>query len=120
LQHPSAEDGAGPVRMFYSTTTQLENSLREQLSSRGAWSPGATAGEGQAHLVVILDGGEVDPTGIIAADGMAGVTVFDFSGYLPRKPGPQIKLYDVTVEEIYTDQAGRRRVLGKPDRMSYN
>lgn len=120
LQHPSAEDGAGPVRMFFNTTTQLENSLREQLSSRGAWSPGAKAGEGQAQLVVILDGGEVDPTGIIASDGMAGVTVFDFSGYLPRKPGPQIKLYDVTPEEIYTDQAGRRRVLGTPDRMSYN
>lgn len=120
LQHPSEEDGAGPVRMFYNSTGRLEAALRDQLSSRAGWSPGATAGEGERHLVIILDGGENDPTGIIAADGMAGVTVFDFSGYLPRKPGPHIKLVDVASDQIRTDQAGRRRVLGKPDRLSYN
>lgn len=120
LQHPSDEDGAGPVRMFYNSTGKLEAALRDQLSSRGGWSPGATSGDGEKHLVIILDGGEVDPTGIVAADGMAGVTVFDFSGYLPRKPGAHIKLFDVAVEEVRTEQAGRRRVLGKPDRLSTN
>ncbi|WP_100448189.1 type VII secretion protein EccCa [Glycomyces xiaoerkulensis] len=120
LQHPSDEDGAGPVRMFYNSTSQLESALRDQFTGRAAWSPGATAGEDESHLVVILDGGDVDPTGLIAADGMAGVTVFDFSGYLPRKPGPQIKLLDITEDEIRSDQAGRRRVLGRPDRLSYN
>src|SRR5690606_27899558 len=102
------------------STGQLEAALRDQLSSRAGWSPGAKAGDGERHLVIILDGGEVDPTGIVAADGMAGVTVFDFSGYLPRKPGPHIKLFDIAADEIRTDQAGRRRVLGRPDRLSYN
>jgi DNA segregation ATPase FtsK/SpoIIIE, S-DNA-T family len=120
LQHPSDEDGAGPVRMFYSTSKDFEAALRDQLTSRAAWQPGAKSGDGEKHVVVVLDGAEADPTGMIAAGGMAGVTIFDFSGYLPRKPGPQIKLLDIAEEEIRSDQAGRRRVLGKPDRLSFN
>ncbi|QSB06013.1 type VII secretion protein EccCa [Natronoglycomyces albus] len=117
VQHPSENDGAGPLRMFYDTVPKLERSLREELNGRGNFQQGK-ADEDQKHIVVLIDDGNEEGAAVLAGDGAAGVTVIDFSGYMPRKPSPLHKLLDLSEDTIREEQRGRVRNLGTPDRIS--
>ena len=118
LQHPSKDDGAGSVRMFYESLTDLERSLHSELNGRGGFQQGKGGEDDEKHIVILIDDGDEEKAAIITADGASGVTAIDMSGYMPRKPGPYYKLLDFSGDSIREEQRGRVRNLGKPDALS--
>ncbi|WP_025272719.1 type VII secretion protein EccC [Haloglycomyces albus] len=117
-QHPSTEDGAGEVRLMFHSAEELEKSLRDQLQGRGAWSPASVPPDEQPMVVVVVDGGDVTSDDPIGAGTLAGVSVFDFKGELPRKAGPRYKLIEYE-EDVTATQNHKHRKLGAPDVLSY-
>lgn len=103
VQHPSRLDGAGPVRLMVSSLAQVEGLLGAQLRDRPQFTRNShPAGErspgDRAHLLIVIDGGEV--TGaeqIMLEEGLAGVTLLDLSaslGTLISRRGLQLVIED--------------------------
>ncbi|HEV7824385.1 MAG TPA: type VII secretion protein EccCa [Mycobacteriales bacterium] len=82
-----ATDAAGPGRRVAETLPEVEEAHAELLATLPRHSPNATPVTGQAHLLVVLDGGEVGPDCQLVGGGLAGTTVIDLSGVVPRDAG---------------------------------
>jgi S-DNA-T family DNA segregation ATPase FtsK/SpoIIIE len=90
-QHPGRTDAVGSERLLFSSLAALEESLAEQLGNRTRFSRSAPPLPDQAHLVVLIDGGDVSgEERILLEEGLAGVTLLDISdclGTLPARRG---------------------------------
>src|SRR5262249_11854696 len=80
-------DGAGARRLVFDTMTEAEKYLADDLAGRPPHSFAAKALTTAAHIVVVLDGGEVAPTCQLQGVGRLGTTVVDLSGSVPRDAG---------------------------------
>ncbi len=119
VQHPSRVDGAGPMRMMASSLAQIEELLGEQLRERPRFSRNATPlGEGP-HILIVIDGGEVNGAEqIILEEGVAGVTVLDLSaslGTLTARRGLHLAIEDGA---IGARGAGGVEPFGAPDSLA--
>ncbi|MEV6344879.1 type VII secretion protein EccCa [Actinoplanes sp. NPDC051851] len=121
LPHAQADrlaDSAGAGRLVYDTMAELEAALGSDLSDRPRHTPEAKPLTSAAHLVVILDGGEVAPTCQLAGVGPQATTVLDLSGRVPRDAGRWLLCLDVTENAVSVDRGKRSTSLGKPDTLT--
>lgn len=116
--HPEREDAAGNLRLVAPTMPAIEAMLDDVLSTRPRFNPaGPQAQVVGAHLVVVVDGGDVAGSSHLMADsGLEGVTVIDLSTAPPR-----LLESSMLVLEIAEDGTMRSRTddvesdLGKAD-----
>jgi S-DNA-T family DNA segregation ATPase FtsK/SpoIIIE len=111
-------DAAGASRLVFDSMAQLEEVLGPDLNERPRHSAEARALTSAAHLVVILDGGEVNAGGALHGVGLLGTTVIDLSGLVHRESGRWLLCLDVTAEGISVDQGRRSARLGRPDQLT--
>ncbi|WP_149360583.1 type VII secretion protein EccCa [Lolliginicoccus suaedae] len=80
-EHPGRRDIAGPERMIYPSLHDAAERLAPFLEGRSRFVRGAPATAGQAHVLIVVDGGIVDgDEPLIAGDGVDGVTIIDLDG----------------------------------------
>ncbi|WP_345629633.1 type VII secretion protein EccCa [Rugosimonospora acidiphila] len=111
-------DGAGSVRLFYTSMGDLEAALGEEVSGRPQHSPDAMPLTGSPHLLVVLDGGEVPVASLLQGAGVHGSTVLDLAGAVPHDAGRWLLTLDVAEEMVTADRGERSTPLGRPDRLS--
>jgi DNA segregation ATPase FtsK/SpoIIIE, S-DNA-T family len=114
-QDERRSDAAGATRLVFESMAELETAIGEGLGDRPRHSPDARPLTTAAHLLVILDGGEVAPTCQLQGQGLLGTTVLDTSGMVPRDAGRWLLCLDVTPEALTADRGERRTPLGRPD-----
>ncbi|MEV1329807.1 type VII secretion protein EccCa [Micromonospora costi] len=118
-QHPARSDAAGARRLVFASLAEAEESLAEDLAGRPRFAPEAKPLTTAAHVVVVLDGGEVSPTCQLMGPGLLGATVIDLSGTVPRDAGRWLLCLDAgdgsSLELIRGASSSR---LGRPDRLS--
>ncbi|KQS59219.1 secretion protein EccC [Geodermatophilus sp. Leaf369] len=102
--HPERTDALGKLRLVTPTVPALEAMLDDLLAVRPRFNPaGATAQVAGAHVVVVLDGGDVAGSSHLMSDGgVEGVTVLDLSTPPPR-------LLDRGTLVLEVDETGRMR-----------
>ncbi len=81
-QDPDRVDGAGAARMVYGSLTELDENLGPGLALRARFARSAPATAGVAQVVVVLDGGIANGTGVLD-EGVDSVTLLDLGGYRP-------------------------------------
>ncbi|MFS8520625.1 MAG: type VII secretion protein EccCa [Micromonosporaceae bacterium] len=118
VQHPRRTDGAGALRMVFATLSEAEDALAEELASRQRHTPDAKPLTTAAHVVVVLDGGEVSPTCQLIGVGLQGTTVIDLSGMVPRDAGQWLLCLDVTRDRISVHRGDSETYLGRPDALT--
>jgi DNA segregation ATPase FtsK/SpoIIIE, S-DNA-T family len=118
-QYAADVDAAGPVRLVTDTMGTLEQALAEELAERPRHSPEARAMASGAHVIVVRDGGELNPSGPLHGVGLLGTTVIDLSGVVPRDSGRWLLCLDVTPEGVDIDQGNRSTRLGRPDKLTH-
>ncbi|MBB6032867.1 type VII secretion protein EccCa [Phytomonospora endophytica] len=111
-------DAAGPRRLIVDTMSELEALLADELSDRARGGVDQGSFAETPHVIVLLDGGDVDADCDLAGPGLAGVTVFDLSGMVPRHAGNWLLRLDVTESTLDMFLRGRRTPLGRPDTFS--
>jgi S-DNA-T family DNA segregation ATPase FtsK/SpoIIIE len=117
-QYDAVVDAAGPARLVVESLTELEELLGPELTERPRYTPEARGLTTSAHILVILDGGEVVGATHLQGAGMLGTTVIDLSGMVSRESGRWLLLLDVTAESMAVDQGKRSTPLGRPDKLS--
>lgn len=111
-------DAAGPRRLVFESLAELEAVLGSELTERPRHSPDAKPLTTAAHLLVLLDGGEVSPTSNLAGRGLLGSTVLDLSGMVPRGAGRWLLCLNVHADSVSADRGTQSTPLGCPDRLS--
>jgi S-DNA-T family DNA segregation ATPase FtsK/SpoIIIE len=117
-QYEPRADAAGPGRLVFETMAELEAALEAELSDRPRHSPDAKPLTTAAHLVVVLDGGEVAPTCQLHGVGLLGTTVVDLSGMVPRDAGRWLLCLNASADSLAADRGNRSTSLGNPDRLT--
>ncbi|MEU8259220.1 type VII secretion protein EccCa [Micromonospora sp. NPDC048999] len=118
-QHPGVTDAAGARRMVFASLAEAEAALANELAGRPRFAPEAKPLTTAAHLVVVLDGGEVAPTCALMGSGLLGTTVIDLSGTVPRDAGRWLLCLDAgdgSGLDLVRGSTSSR--LGRPDRLS--
>src|SRR5436305_14415262 len=78
LQHPTARDGMGSVRMTYGSLGELETALSAELMERGRFMRNPQPTQGRTHLLVVIDDGYVSGSErLVSESGLDSVTVLD-------------------------------------------
>ncbi|WP_433207145.1 type VII secretion protein EccCa [Dactylosporangium sp. CS-047395] len=117
-QSPRQVDGAGPVRLVTTTLTEMEDLLGDELAGRQRHRPENKALTTAAHVLVVLDGGEVAPTCQLLGPGLQGTTVLDLSGMVPRDAGRWLLHLTVAPGSAQVSQGDKATSLGAPDAMT--
>ncbi|MGX7672130.1 type VII secretion protein EccCa [Plantactinospora sp. DSM 117369] len=117
-QDDRVTDGAGATRLVFESAAALEEAFRDEFTVRPRHSPDARPLTTAAHLLVVLDGGEVPATSQLHGAGVLGSTVLDLSGMVPRDAGRWLLCLDVTPDTLSADRGDRSMTLGVPDRLS--
>ncbi|MER6913307.1 type VII secretion protein EccCa [Streptomyces sp. NPDC000594] len=119
--HPTAEDGAGPLRQITDDFGRLEELLGgERLRERPGYEPGAEVSTDEPYLVLVVDGTEL-PAGVRAVtSGYRNGVVIDLAGTLPRRDNRyvlRLAVGEESLERITRDTAGTeiRTPLCRPD-----
>ncbi|HEX6683106.1 MAG TPA: type VII secretion protein EccCa [Candidatus Limnocylindrales bacterium] len=117
-QDPARSDATGPVRLFFETMAEFDEVFGSDLAARARHTPESKPLTTAPHLLVVLDGGEVDPTCQLQGQGLLGTTVLDLSGSVPRDSGRWLLCLDVTAESVAADRGETTTELGLPDRLT--
>ncbi|HWS35370.1 MAG TPA: type VII secretion protein EccCb [Actinoplanes sp.] len=104
--------------LVFETLLDLEKSLGRDLSDRPRYDPVAKTPESGAHLVVVLDGGEVAPTCRLVGVGPKATTVVDLSGQAPGGAGRWLLRLNVTAVAVAIDTPKQTTHLGTPDSLT--
>lgn len=120
--HPTERDGAGPVRLFASSTTALEALLGEEFEDRPPFEAGATAGQEEPYTVIVVDGGQIPAGHRLARSGFRNAVVLDLSDQLPWRPGRttlRLHVENGEVQLVRTDRSRKESgtTLGRADRL---
>ncbi|WP_157752108.1 type VII secretion protein EccCb [Actinoplanes derwentensis] len=115
-QLPHTRAAAGTL--VFETLLDLEKTLGRDLSDRPRYDPAAKTPESGAHLVVILDGGEVAPTCRLVGVGPKSTTVVDLSGQAPGGAGRWLLRLNVTAAAVAIDTPKQTTQLGTPDMLT--
>ncbi|GAA4907270.1 type VII secretion protein EccC [Stackebrandtia albiflava] len=118
--HDRHTDALGARRLVLSDMTELEGLLSDELAKRSRNIDEQGMFNDRPHVLVIVDGGDVDADCDLAGSGLSGVTVLDLSGTVPRYPREWLlQLETDPLEDTLTmTLSGRRSPLGTPDRLS--
>jgi S-DNA-T family DNA segregation ATPase FtsK/SpoIIIE len=83
--HPDKLDGVGQLRLLAPSVTALEAMLDNVIANRPRFDPTSAPMEGNAHVAVFLDSGDLDNSEhLLIEGGVEGVTVVDFATPPPR------------------------------------
>jgi S-DNA-T family DNA segregation ATPase FtsK/SpoIIIE len=83
--HPDKLDGVGQLRLLAPSVTALEAMLDNVIANRPRFDPTSAPMEGNAHVVVFLDSGDLSGSEhLLIEGGVEGVTVVDFATPPPR------------------------------------
>ncbi|GAA0612448.1 type VII secretion protein EccCa [Kribbella sandramycini] len=83
--HPERTDALGPLRLIASSITAIEALLDDVIADRPRFDPDTAARVTGPHLVVVLDGGDLEGSDhLLAGSGVEGVTVLDLTLLPPR------------------------------------
>ncbi|KAB1141345.1 type VII secretion protein EccCa [Micromonospora sp. DT46] len=117
--HSARTDAAGARRMVFASLAEAEEALAGELAGRPRFAPEAKPLTSAAHLVVVIDGGEVSAACQLMGPGLLGATVIDLSGTVPRDAGRWLLCLDVgdgsSLELVRGTSSSR---LGRPDRLT--
>jgi S-DNA-T family DNA segregation ATPase FtsK/SpoIIIE len=111
-------DAAGSVRLCFESLAELEKAMAEELAGRPRHSADAKPRPGEAHVLVILDGGRNDMVSTLDGQSSLGTTVLDLSGTVPPEAGRWLLCLDVTADEVSADRGDHVTPLGRPDCLS--
>jgi DNA segregation ATPase FtsK/SpoIIIE, S-DNA-T family len=114
--HPERSDGAGPVRLVFGSTSELEEAFAAELADRPRFTANPPMSE-YGHVVVVLDGGLTEPASLLTGAGLEGTTVLDLSGEVPPVAGRWLLSLHVDAENLVVEQGDRSTRVGRPDRM---
>ncbi|GIJ51798.1 type VII secretion protein EccC [Virgisporangium aliadipatigenens] len=115
--HPSAVDGAGPVRLVATSAAVLEERLSPLISGRPRYV--GTASAATPHVVVVLDGG--DPAGAEQLSGeraFDGVTLIDLDRSPPRLLDRTMLVLSAGAGILRTATLDESGEAGRPDAFS--
>ncbi|MEV7189914.1 type VII secretion protein EccCa [Kitasatospora sp. NPDC093102] len=120
VQHPTAHDSAGPVRLVTDSVMELERLLGDSFAERGRFEPNGKIRPDEPYMLIVLDGVALPSGSRIADAGFANTTVLDLAGALRWKHDKQSLRLQVAVEEIEVvgvDRTGRDTFtsVGQPD-----
>ncbi|GGM51557.1 type VII secretion protein EccC [Longimycelium tulufanense] len=119
VQHPRHVDALGQVRMMFGSLAEVEAALDEELRDRQRFSRNAPASSDQAHVVVVIDDGDVTrEERLILEEGLVGVTLLDLSeslGNLAARRGLRIV---VEPDRLGARTAAGVEWFGRPDSLS--
>lgn len=80
IQHPTARDGVGQVRMMYGSLAEFEEAVAPELMERGRFSRTAPPTPNRKQIVLIIDDGYVNgDEGLISDAGMDSVSIIDLT-----------------------------------------
>lgn len=83
--HPERTDALGPIRLIAPSVTAIEAMLDDVLTNRPRFDPDVAGRVSGPHIVVVLDGGEIDGSDhLLVGAGLEGVTVLDLTLTPPR------------------------------------
>jgi S-DNA-T family DNA segregation ATPase FtsK/SpoIIIE len=116
-QYDPQVDGAGAARLVFESMADLEDLLGDELTGRARFNPAGKPLTTEAHLVVVLDGGEVPPACQLIGPGLTGTTVVDLSGAVPRDAGKWLLALSLTGDRVEVNQGNRTTPLGHADRL---
>jgi S-DNA-T family DNA segregation ATPase FtsK/SpoIIIE len=119
-QHPTEQDGAGPIRLVAGDAESLEALLATDLEGRGRFEPGATPSREEPYLVVVVDGAPLAHGSRFASGGFHNAVILNVAPAALSKPAGTTLRLDVTAEQIEmvrVDRGGAesRTPLGRPD-----
>ncbi len=119
--HPDRTDALGQLRLVTSTLPALEAMLDDMLASRPRFNPAeASAQIAGAHLVVVLDGGDVAGSShLMTGGGVEGVTVLDLTTPPPRLLDRATLVLDVDkLGNLNSRTADGDATIGRADELS--
>jgi len=121
-QHPTEQDGAGPIRLVADDAESLEALLATDLDGRGRFEPGATPSREEPYLVIVVDGAPFPHGSRFASGGYHNAVILNIAPDAPPKLARTTLRLDVTAEQIEMvrlDRGGTesRTPLGRPDRL---
>ncbi len=109
-QHAGRSDAAGALRLVFESLMELEEVLRDELSSRvGA------GGVVIPHIVVLCDGGDAPAAAALRRSAVPGVTLLDISGVLARGAGRAINLEVAVDGQLSRVEGEASSLLGRAD-----
>ncbi len=115
--HLTSLDAAGPVRLAAEDFGTLTEVLGDELGQRQRYAKNASRSVDLPHVVVIRDGGHVDPDTRLADEtGLQGVTVIDVSER-PEPAGPYGLQLIVDGTRLGVVHAGGIQLIGVPDQL---
>ncbi|MCT2585898.1 type VII secretion protein EccCa [Actinophytocola gossypii] len=119
--HPERTDALGSIRLVAPTIGMLEAMLDDVLANRPRFDPeGAAARVPGAHLVVVLDGGEIAGSDHLASGaGVEGATLIDLTHEPPRGPDRYAMVLSVAEDGALTSTTADGDIaLGRADSLS--
>jgi S-DNA-T family DNA segregation ATPase FtsK/SpoIIIE len=121
-QHPSDCDAAGPVRLVGESLDDVERLLGREFGERAKFEPGGVPSRDEPFVVVVNDGGHIQPGTRFLASGYRNAVLLDFNAHDDGNARQRLCL-DVTADDLHSierDRVGRevRTRLAAPDRLS--
>ncbi|MER5767841.1 type VII secretion protein EccCa [Streptomyces sp. NPDC001985] len=122
--HPTASDGAGPVRLITDDLGRLEELLDgERLRERPGFEPAAEVSADEPYVVIVVDGAALPASAQAAVSGYRNAVVIDLADALPRRDNRyvlRLRVGDDTVERVTRDRAGGEALtrICAPDTLS--
>ncbi|CAM3194101.1 type VII secretion protein EccCa [Stackebrandtia soli] len=117
-------DAAGPRRLVVSSMPELEELLAEEISDRPRNIDEQGMYHERPHILVIVDGVEVDTDCDLSGSALSGVTVAEIDGPVPRYPKDWLLRLSSDVDADTGDPTlsmtvgNRDTPLGKPDMLT--
>ena len=117
-RHDRESDALGARRLIVNSMIELEEMLADELANRSRAAGDQGTFTDRPQVLVVLDGGEVDADCDLEGTGLAGATVLDLSGIVPRHPGNWLLTLEAEPDSLTMRLKGRASQLGMPDTVS--
>lgn len=118
--HPTKLDGLGQLRLVAHSVTGLEAMLDDVLANRPRFDPSSAPIEGNAHLVVFLDGGDTQSSEhLLIEGGVEGATVINLATPPPRLLDPTTLVLSIGDDGTLTSRTmDGEGTVGRADALS--
>ena len=120
VQHPGAQDGAGPARLVADTAEAIEALLGEGFGERPRYEAGATPSRDEPFVVVVRDGGRIGNASRLATTGYRNAILIDLDDPSPA-PSRTVLCLRVSDDDLFMVRKDRlgaelQTRLASPDR----
>jgi S-DNA-T family DNA segregation ATPase FtsK/SpoIIIE len=121
-KHPTAADGAGPLRLVTGSLPELEAALADEFADRPRFTPDAAAVAGRPHLLVVLDGVGPERGSRLSTGPLQGVTAIELADQpaFTARTYLHLSLDQKQISALGRDRDGSQVVspIGRPDQLS--